>query len=71
MQAVLPALAGAVLEVAVELRSACAISVLPASSVTTTSTVKLPEAGATTVALVWLAGPEMLPEAVPLTTDQA
>jgi hypothetical protein len=68
--ALLPALAGAVLVAVVELNTAWAVSVRPASSVTTTCTVKLPEVGATTMAVLPLAGPVMLPAAVPSMIDQ-
>jgi hypothetical protein len=70
-QAALPALAGAVVEAAVALTTAWALSVRPPSSVTVTCSVKLPLLGATTVTVGPLADPTMLPIALPLMTDQA
>ena len=69
-QALTPALAGALVVAAVALNTAWAVSVRPASSVTTTCTMKLPDVGATTMALLPLVGPEMLPLALPSMIDQ-
>src|SRR5688500_6972721 len=66
--AVVPAFAGAVVEVDVEVTVMSALSALPASSVTVNRTTAVPEAGACNVAADVFG---LVSDTDPLTTDQA